>query len=234
MAFVQEPALEPGKSAQNPRVPTITFSFYLEGGQPGRYAVVVEATGRAAYRSDAPEREAAGDPATPSQKPIAADVYLVRFTLSRATRERLFQLAEQLNYFDGSFDYKKGRIANMGAKTLVYADPARHFETSYNWSQNPQIDEVTRLFQGISATLEFGRQLQDDFRYRKLGLDSDLKNMEDAAKMNGLLELQLIAPTLQKIAHDTSVMHIARVRAQRLLAKVPPQETGAAPGPASR
>src|SRR5205823_10572532 len=133
-------------------------------------------------------------------------------------------------------DYTKTRIANMGAKTVTYADAKRHFQTTYNWSQNQQIDEFTRLVASISATLEFGRKLDADYRHAKLALDEDLKQMEDVDKSSGLAEMQLVQPTLQRIAQDKSVLHIARTRAERMLDKLPqageaPAATGAKPRP---
>ena len=56
-------------------------------------------------------------------------------------------------------------------------------------------------------------------RFDKLGLEDELKGMEDAAESHNLAELQIIAPTLESIADDTTVLNIARQRAKRLLAK---------------
>ena len=56
-------------------------------------------------------------------------------------------------------------------------------------------------------------------RFDKLGLEDELKGMEDAAESHNLAELQIIAPTLKSIADDTTVLNIARQRAKRLLAK---------------
>ena len=56
-------------------------------------------------------------------------------------------------------------------------------------------------------------------RFDKLGLEDELKGMENAAENHNLAELQIIAPTLKSIADDTTVLNIARQRAKRLLAK---------------
>ena len=53
----------------------------------------------------------------------------------------------------------------------------------------------------------------------KLGLEDELKGMESAQASHNLVQLQIIASTLESIADDTSVLHIARQRAKRLLAK---------------
>jgi len=46
-----------------------------------------------------------------------------------------------------------------------------------------------------------------------------LKRMEEAAKQNGLDEVQAAAPILKQIMADSSVMNVTRARAERLLAK---------------
>ena len=72
---------------------------------------------------------------------------------------------------------------------------------------------------GISTTIEHGRKLQFLHRFDKLGLEDELKGMENAVENHNLAELQIIAPTLKSIADDTTVLNIARQRAKRLLAK---------------
>jgi hypothetical protein len=74
------------------------------------------------------------------------------------------------------------------------------------------------LFAGISATLEFGRRLDFDYRYQKLALDAELKSMESLQQEGDLAELGAIRAVLQKIATDSSLVNVARARAQRLLA----------------
>jgi hypothetical protein len=216
----QDADLLPDKPVHNPAAPTLNFQFEFPGANPSHYAISVDATGRAAYKSTGPQDENAAY-TTPGQPAAPGDPYMVKFAMSQPTRDQLFALAQRLNYFNGNFDYTKTRVANTGAKTLVYADPTRHFETTVNWSQNADIMEVVRIFQNISTTLEFDRRLQDHIRHQKLALEDDLKELQDAVSHNNAAEVQLLAPTLQKIANNASILHIARKRAQDLLAAVP-------------
>lgn len=204
----QNTGVEPPSSDAPPSGPTVTFTLDFPGIQPDHFSVVVEFSGRAVYQSrtvDASVPSASGDP------------YVVKFTVSEAMRARIFELARRAHYFQGDFDFKKHRIAFTGNKTLAYADSGKRFETSYNWSENPVIEELTAIFQGISNTQESARRLVWLRRFDKLGLDSELKSMEFMARSNSLGEVQAIAPLLQEIASDKAVMHIARERAQRLL-----------------
>jgi hypothetical protein len=223
-AAAQRPNLEPDvrTAPEHPTVATITFSLSFPGSVPSHYTLAVDATGRAAYRSDAPQDTSTSANAIRPGQPLPTEPYLLNFTMSQPTRDRLFQLAEQLNYFQGNFDYTKRRIASGGAKTLVFGDLTRHNETTYNWSENPQVQEITRIFQNISMTLEFGRRIEYDLRYDRLGVDSELRRMEEAAKNKELAELQAIEPVLRRVANDPAVLHIARVRADKLLARIEP------------
>jgi hypothetical protein len=77
--------------------------------------------------------------------------------------------------------------------------------------------QLTELLQAISATLEFGRSLDYLYRHDKLGLNAELKRMDELAAAGQLAELQALGPQLQRIAGDSNVMEIARQKARRLL-----------------
>jgi hypothetical protein len=194
----------------HPIEPTITFDRYWEPATPQEFSVTVKASGAASYLSRNPTR-------IDSESHQSDPDYIVKFTLSPADLDRLFVLARQTNYFQGNFEFKH-KVADTGKKTLSYADPARHSETSYNFSENKNIDEITKMFQGISMTIEHGRKLEFMHRFDKLGLEDELKSLEEMAKAGELSEIRIIAPVLHKIADDNAVLHIARQRAQALLA----------------
>src|SRR5262249_33882659 len=167
-------------------------------------------TGNAKYTSQ-------GSQQSPDANGVADEDYQLEFANSPAVRARIFQLAEQASYFNGDFDFKKHAIAKTGNKTLTYRDATRQFSTVYNWSENSAIDQLTRIFHGISETIEHGRKLKFLRRFDKLGLEAELKGMERQAETHELAELQIISALLENIANDTSVLNIARQRARRLL-----------------
>jgi hypothetical protein len=196
----------------HPRVPTVTFDLLWEQTTPQEFRVRTQADGPSSYLSRNPT------------KPVAEGEdkdtdYTVDFTMSAKDAAKIFKLAQEAKYFNGDFEYRAHQIANTGKKTLTYADETRHFQTTYNHSENKAIQELTSLFQGISSTIEFGRKLQFKHKYDKLGLEDELKAMEEAADNHNLAEIQVVSSTLKKIADDSSVLNIARQRARRLLAK---------------
>jgi len=190
---------------------TITFSLDFPTSDPEHYSIAVQSDGHAHYEcsgkisSDSDDRE----------------TYQTEFTFSDATRARIFDLAAQAHYFSGKTDSGNHKIAFTGAKKLVYKDGQRESAAAYNYSSMPVIQQLTALFQGVAATLEFGRRLSHYHRYQKLALDDELKRMEDQARRGDLVELQSVKPVLQEIHDDASVINVVRARAQRIMEMAP-------------
>lgn len=219
-ALAQVPQLDVERGADPPVIPTVKFEFQGTGLRLDQYSLAVDSTGSAAYESRMQDTMEPGVP------------YTLRFTVSEATRDRLFHLARRTDYFKGEFDYTKVRVADTGRKTLVYLDPNGRTETTYNWSENQAIQELTRIFQGIANTIEAGRRLERLRRHDRLGIDAELRKMEDLARMQLLSELQIIAPLLRSLLRDEALMRISRQRILRLMqgAKVPTEQPTPAAG----
>ena len=186
---------------------TVSFSLDFPGSDPEHYSISVQSDGRARYECSAPISTDSDD----------REAYQTEFSLSDATRARVFDLAAQAHYFSGKVDSGKHKLANTGAKKLAYKDGQRDFTAVYNYSPLPAVQQLTTLFQSVGATLEFGRRLAYLHRYQKLALDDELKRMEDQARQGDLVELQAVKPVLQEIYADSSVMNVVRARAQRIM-----------------
>ena len=200
-------AASPPDSA--PALPSVTFTQAFPRTDPAYFSLRIDSAGHAAYES----RRVEGQPGQPE----LGEPNRVEFEVSQATVRRIFELARSLDYFQGDWDFKKHRIADTGRKTLAYSDSIRNHQTTYNWSEDRAIQELTDIFQGISNTQEAAHELDRLRRYDRLGLNQQLQHMEEMAKGGWLRELQVIAPLLEKLAGDPEIMHIARQRAQRLL-----------------
>ena len=143
--------------------------------------------------------------------------------MTDANRQKIFELARKLDYFQANFEAKQKNIAKTGQKMLGYhgraAGGGQNIEhsTTYNYSPNPDVQELTRLFQAIAATVDYGRKLEFKYRFDKLGIDAELKALQDMQASHYVEELQAIEPILQKIADDPNMMHINRVTARQLL-----------------
>lgn len=192
--------------SQHATVPTIAFTCDFPNSDPSHYAVSVSSDGHGSYISDG-KLAPSSDPAQPSS---------LNFTVSSTLAARMFDLAQQAHYFEGQIDSRKKNIAFTGDKSLSYKAAQRSTLGSYNYSTIPAVQELTTIFQSLSTTLEFGRRLEYDCRYQKLALDEELRRMEGMASQ-GESEMGVVAPILQKILGDSSVINEVRARAQRLL-----------------
>jgi hypothetical protein len=187
---------------------TVGFTLDFQGANPSHYEIVVSSDGSGSYSSNGQL----------SQESEPADPAPLKFTLSGNIRNQIFDLAKKTNYFKGNIDSGHKNIANTGNKVLTYKDADHNSQATYNYSSIPAIQDLTAIFQGLSATLEFGRRLTYFKKYEKLALDDDLKRMEQMQREKNLGDLQAIAPVLNEIANDSSVMNVSRARALRLLA----------------
>ena len=186
---------------------TVTFKLDFPQSIPDHYVMVVASDGHATYDSTGK--------LTPDSEP--PDPFHLEFTLSPANRAKIFELTAKAKYFEAKIDSGKKNIASTGAKVLAYKEGRRSTQEEYNYSPLPAVQELTALFQNISTTLEIGRQLDYYHHYQKLALDEHLKQMEQMLNEKSLDEVQAVAPILQRILADRSVMNVSRARAQRLL-----------------
>ncbi len=194
----------PDDAAAQP--PTVTFALDFPQSNPSRYAITVDASGRASYESTG--RLVQGS---------EPEDYRQQFEISARNRDRIFDLAKQAKYFAGSIDSGNRKIAFTGSKTLTYQDRQGAHSGTFNYSSLEAVQRLTELFQSVGATLEFGRRLAYFHHYQKLALDEELKRMDDAARSDQLGEIQAVAAVLREIAEDASVINVVRARAQELL-----------------
>jgi hypothetical protein len=187
---------------------TVTYLFAWPQGIPWtRFSIDVQSDGKAHF-SGTPHPEANDSDTDPVQRD---------FIMVPGNRERIFELTQKLNYFQGDLDAHIKHIAQTGQKTLQYQSPQAHSTATFNWSQNPDVKELLQLFTGIATTIDCGRKLEFQYRFDKLGMAQRLKELEQLRADHEVAELHLINPILQKIADDPNVMNIARESAQRLL-----------------
>jgi hypothetical protein len=192
-------------AAQAPAV--VAFAIDFPTSQPEHYSIRVQSNGAAHYQSNG----------RLSAESDETDSFDLDFTLSAEPRQKIFELAAKAGYFKKDVDSHHKGLAFTGKKTLSYKDAQRSGESTYNYSPNPAVQELTNLMQGLSATLEFGHRLQYDRQYQKLALDEELKRMESLAGTNELVDVTAIQPILDQIIADQSVINLTRARAQRLL-----------------
>jgi len=143
-----------------PAVPAVTFNLDAAIVPPTHYSITVASDGSTKYESSDTQKKDAD----------ALDPYQLNFTMSATTLKRIFDLTEAANHFHSDIAFK-GKTAHTGTKTLRYTDQNLDLKQTYEWSQNPSIQQLTTIFEGISLVQESARRLRFLRRFDKLSVE---------------------------------------------------------------
>jgi hypothetical protein len=193
--------------AQTPSAaPIVTFNLDASIVPPTHYSITVASDGSTKYESTD----------TQKKETDSLDPYQLNFTMSATTLKKIFELTEGANHFHGDLAFK-GKTAHTGTKTLRYTDQNLDLKQTFEWSQNPSVQQLTTIFEGISLVQESARRLRFLRRFDKLSVDAELKGLERLSDGGEAFELHTIAPLLQQIINDVTLLKAARERARVLL-----------------
>jgi hypothetical protein len=219
-AYAQYINLEPGLDGDQP-LPTVTFEWTSPGVLPAHYAITVDSSGRTAYLSDemGPGEQKETQTGTP---------YLLDFVISNGTTESIFALARQAGYFTGNFENEAHRPGDAPFKTFRYSegppDWSGHWtqgvrnETSFDYTNNPAMQQLATLFEQLAATVQLGRRLDYLHQADPAALAKEIEQASALADQRQLLELPAIAESLRSIADDSTLPSPTRQGARNLLA----------------
>jgi hypothetical protein len=197
---------------------TITFDFARAAvGVPvPKYKLVIHDDGMGSYEGEAlPPPTRYGPAATPGAVPFKREV-----RLTPATTAHIFDLAVQLEHFKVACASKAKNIADTGTKTLTYSGTDASGACTYNYTDIKELTALTATIQGITETLDEGRELDRLHRYDRLGLDSAMAYLKDEVAAGRALEVQLIGDSLSAIAGDADVLARVRAKASAMLKQI--------------
>ena len=201
-AVAQNPQLQ---TRNGGRFPTVVFTSVLWNASPPAYSIAVDATGTATYQSTQDSVDRTGVP------------YSIEFQTTDATRRIAFNIARELNLFNGNFSVSLGSPETTPVRTLAYHDITFDNHITYSDSTDSQIQELTSVFEEISATFEFARRVGYLHQHDKERLEPELTRMQASAERHMLRELQAVTPALKSIALDTSLSEAVRKQAEAIL-----------------
>src|SRR5579883_3059912 len=189
----------------------IRFIFENPKLQPSTYVMDIYEDGTGHFESQ-PGGAAVSDAEGIAVQPLDTDIRIENPLLGV-----LFKTARSHNFFDVACESTKSKVAFTGKKALMYTGPVGDGSCTFNWSRDQQIMKISEDLIATAYTLQVGQRLTIEHEHNRLGLDSELESLQDAAKQGQAQQLQNIAPQLQAIANDDSVMERARGRARQLL-----------------
>lgn len=142
------------------------------------------------------------------------------FQVGAALREKMFELAAQLNNFEGQDLDVHRRIANLGEKTFRWERGAEVHETKFNYTLNSPASQLMQIFEGLARQQELVTLLERRMKYDRLGINDALLQFETDLDHKLLPEPQRALPTLDQIAADSRFIEIGRQRARALAERI--------------
>lgn len=138
------------------------------------------------------------------------------FEVSSALRGKMFELAAQLNRFQGQDLDVHRKIAYLGEKTFRWEQGSEIHETKFNYTLNSAANQLLQIFEGLARQQELLTLLERRLKYDRLGINDALLQFETDLNRNLLPEPQRALGVLDQIASDSHLVEIARQRARAL------------------
>jgi hypothetical protein len=161
-----------------------------------------------------------GRPATYDIRQLDEDPSASPFEISGGLRARMFDLAAQLNHFQGQDLDVHRKIANLGEKTFRWEKGASAHEVKFNYTLNSAASQLLQIFEGLARQQEHVMLLTRRMRYDRLGINDALLQFETDLNHKLLPEPQCALPMLDEIGNDARFVDIARQRARTLAERI--------------
>jgi hypothetical protein len=161
-----------------------------------------------------------GHPATYDIRQLDEDPSASPFEISAGLKAHMFELAAQLNYFQGQDLDVHRKIANLGEKTFRWEKGGSVREVKFNYTLNSAAAQLLQIFEGLARQQEHVMLLTRRMRYDRLGINDALLQFETDLNHKLLPEPQCALPMLDEIGNDTRFVDIARQRARTLAERI--------------
>jgi hypothetical protein len=216
--------LEPAAGA-SVRVPTTGNAALLATCTAVAPNESAKLTFRRVFKSSSPEFieivvSEDGHPATYDIRQLDEDASALPFEISAGLRAHMFELAAQLNHFQGQDLDVHRKIANLGEKTFRWEKGASVHEVKFNYTLNSAAAQLLQIFEGLARQQEHVMLLTRRMRYDRLGINDALLQFETDLNHKLLPEPQCALPMLDEIGNDARFVDIARQRARTLAERI--------------
>src|SRR6202161_4889324 len=142
------------------------------------------------------------------------------FEVSAPLAERIFALAVRLNNFQNVDLDVHRRLANLGAKSLVYEKGGEKHETDFNYTLDDTATQLVNIFEGLARQSTDLSDLVRTMRYDHLGVNDVLLQIERDYNNKLLPEPERLLPALDQLAADDKLIDLARSRARALATRI--------------
>ena len=190
-------------SAENPAA-QITFRKVFKTSYPEFVEITINQAGTGSYDIRQLDEDANPQP----------------FEVSPPLAQRIFELAAKLNNFQNVDLDVHRRLANLGAKSLLYEKGAEKHETDFNYTLDDSATQLVNIFEGLARQTTDLSDLVRTMRYDHLGVNDVLLQIERDYNNKLLPEPERLLPTLDQLGADEKFVDIARNRARALATRI--------------
>jgi hypothetical protein len=177
--------------------PRLVYTKSFPGSVPAFMQVTVERDGKGEY------------------KEAADDDLPLKFKLSEAETQTVFDLADKLEHFKNPLESGL-KVAFMGKKTFHWEQGAQKSEQEFNYSSDLNAQALLDWFEKMAESAQGRILLESSAKYDRLGVDKALRQLWAAMDRKRLVALEQYLPMLDRIANNESYMHTARSKAAEL------------------
>jgi hypothetical protein len=221
LVFVSHPQAAPSHAVAESR----TALGSATSAAPAPVAAGAKLTFRRVFKGSSPEFieisvQQNADEATYEIRQLDEDPEAPVFQVSSFLRAKMFDLAAQLNHFQGQDLDVHRKIANLGEKTFRWEQAGERHETKFNYTLNSAAAQLLQIFEGLARQQEHVMLLERRMRYDRLGVNDALLQFETDYNHSLLPEPQRVLPMLDQIAGDSHFVEIARQRARNLAERI--------------
>jgi hypothetical protein len=187
-----------------PGAATITYRRVFKGSTPEFIEITIGEQGKCTFEIRQLEEEAGSEP----------------FEVGAPVRQKIFELAAELqNFAVTDLDVQK-KIAYLGQKTLRYERDAEVHEATFNYTLNTTANQLAQIFEGLARQQGDLVLLQRRVKYDRLGVNDALLQFESDMDHRLLPEPERLLTVLDQIAADSHFVEIARTRARALAERI--------------
>jgi hypothetical protein len=175
----------------------IVYSKKFPGSVPEFAQVTLDQSGAAEY------------------KEAVDDELPLKFKLTEAEVQQVFELAEKLEFFKRPLESPL-KVAFMGTKSFHFEKGAQKGDVQFNYSEDPAAQAMQDWFERMAESAQHRIDLERAAKYDKLGVDKALRLLWSALDRKRLVGVEQFLPMLDRISNNESYMHTARMKAAEM------------------
>ena len=179
------------------------FSRDFPGSVPEYFDVTVYTDGKVIYRES------------------LHDELPIEFQVPDSDISRLFEISEQLGYFEQPLAIPKRKTAFTGNKILRYTKAAgASGEVEFVFVSDESVQELVGWFLRVADTEWHLLNIERAIQFDRLGVNKAILQFHAAFDRGRIVAPRQFLPLLQHISNDMKILHLARSRAAGLAEQI--------------